>query len=318
MKILYLVPCDIYTSKMSRVRFDQVEAIGKQVPVVVSGPGLPGWDSAASAARNAERIVVGDGPADVVLAYQVSGLAGCAIPTLTSFNEAFDVSKVTRYVEENRLAGVVFHHENDLPRYPHLRAQGVLTAHVPHCASEAVYRDYELEKDIDILVAGNLNRDYYPFRVRLRDLAWRVLRKRGYRVVVLHHPGYVLPARPGSIVREDFARMMNRSKLVVTCSMRYRYALGKYSEIGLCRSLAMADCPDERPEHFAATTLALHPSMLDRDILDLAERVLDDPDELRQRTDRAWELTQRTSTMAHYAERFLAVAKAVADRGPRV
>jgi hypothetical protein len=319
MNLLYIVPRRVYESKMSRVRFDQIEAITKQMVVRISGPGWPDWDETRSAAENVANLPVGEsGLADVVLAYEVNGFAGCVRPVMTSYNEAYDVPKVERYVEENRLRGVIFHHENDLLRYqPHWYARGILSFHIHHCASEAVYRDYELPKDIDVLVAGNLSRTYYPFRVRLRDLAWRVLRKRGYKVVVLDHPGYKLPPREGTVVREDFARLINRSKLVVTCAMRYKYALGKYAEIGLCRSLALADIPDERQEHFEQTVRVVHPWMLDEDILRIAEEVLDDEGLRIKLTNQAWDLTRQTSTMSWYAAEFLHAASAVGGAGPR-
>jgi len=319
MKVLYLVSRETYDTKMSRVRAHQVDAIAAQVPVVISGPGWPTWDAGRTAAENVARIPVGDSgtPADVVLTYGVAGLAGCPVPTLTSFNEAFDVPKVTHFVQENRLRGVIFHHGNDATRYTHLWQDGIVTAHVPHCAQAETYRDYALEKDIDVLVAGNLSHGYYPFRVRLAALAWGTLRKRGYRVCVLRHPGYTLPPRAGTVVGAAFAQMLNRAKLVATCSMRFKYALAKYAEIGLCRSLAVADIPDERQEYFADTILAVHPWETDHAILDRIEAVLDDDEDRQRRTDRAWSLTQTTSTMSHYAERFLHVAQSVVNAGPR-
>lgn len=318
MNLLYLVPKRVHESKMSRVRFDQIEAISKQMIVHISGPGWSDWDESRSTTDNVANIRVGDGGlADVVLAYEVDGFAGSIIPVMTSYNEAYRIDRVERYVQENKLRGVVFHHANDLTRFPHWDAQGIKRFHIHHCANENVYKDYELPKDIDVLVAGNLSRDYYPFRVRLRDLAWRVLRKRGYNVVVLKHPGYHLPAPEGTVIREDFARMINRSKLVITCSMRYKYALGKYAEIGLCRSLALADVPDERQEHFQQTVRVVEPWMLDEDILRSAEEILDN-EELRVKlTNQAWDLTRQTSTMSWYAAEFLYAASVVGGAGPR-
>jgi hypothetical protein len=310
--VLFLVPKGTYEWKMSRVRFQQMEALGEIARVTTWGPGWDGWDDGETAACNAERV-----GADVVVSYQVDGLAGCATPTMTCYNEAFNVERVEREVRANRYRGVVFHHENDLRRYPRWDDDGIVRAHVHHCATEKVYRDYGEAKDIDVLVAGNMSQAYYPHRVRLRDLAWRTLRKRGYRVVVLPHPGYLLPPKPGTVIGEEFARMLNRARLVVTCSMIHKYALAKYSEIALCRSLAVADFPDERPEHFAATVLGAHPWETDAVILDRIEGALDDEEALTKLTDAAWSITRQTSRMESYAERFLDVAKRAIALGPR-
>ena len=318
MKVLHLVDKKVHDTKMSRVRFDQVEAIGRQVPTWISGPGWPDWDEMKSAAANVVGIRIAGDLADVVHVYGVEGLEACQIPTITAFNEAFDVPKVLGYVQRNKIAGVVFHHENDLRRYLGWNNDVPMT-HIHHCASEKVFADYGHagSKDIDVLVAGNQNQSYYPLRYRLGQLALKVLRKRGYKVVHLQHPGYMLPPREGTLVGRDFAETINRSKVVVTCSMRFKYALAKYSEIALSRSLAVADIPDERREFFEDTVLAVHPHELDSVILDRIEDVLDDASKLKKLTDRAWSETQKTSTMAHYAERFLRFARIVANKGPR-
>ena len=165
--------------------------------------------------------------------------------------------------------------------------------------------------EVSTLCAGNLNQYYYPHRYRLMRLGVKVFRKRGWKVTVLPHPGYTLPPREGTVVGEDFARMLNRAKIAFTCSMRYNYALAKYAEIAACRTLPAGDIPGERQEFFRDALLSLEPWMTDDEIVRTVEDVLDDPAELRRRTERAYELTLQTSTMDHYAERFHAAATAL-------
>jgi len=338
MKILYLVPKDVYEKKMSRVRFQQMEAIDRHLRESTTpenhlnagvrywGPGWEQWSEGQDGARNVARRLTwepGEAP-HLVITYQISGLRGCPVPVGTQFNEAFDVSKVRQFVFENDIRFVVFHHLNDIPRYRgwleegdgttleidskgQVRAHRTL-AHIPHCADSGVYQDYGLEKDIDVLVAGNMSQYYYPFRNRLSRIATQILRKRGYHVVVLPHPGYTLPPKDGTVVAEEFARMMNRSKLVFTCSMRYNYALAKYSEIALCRSLPVGDLPGERQEFFEKTILRIDPWMLDEEIQRIVEGVLDDPGALAYLTARAYDLTSKTSTMGVYADQFVQAA----------
>ena len=190
-------------------------------------------------------------------------------------------------------------------RYPHWDEHGIKRVHIPHGADASIYMNYGLEKDIDVLIIGNLSTNYYPHRVRLKNIATQILRKRSYRVHVSPHPGYKLsPIREGSVIGIDYAKLINRSKLVVTCSMIHHYALAKYAEIALCRSLAVADVPAERQEYFRSTILEAAPSMLDRTIVDLMESVLDDPAELERRTVQAYDIALPRVTLAHYAEAF--------------
>lgn len=318
MVVLYLVPMAVYEKKMSRVRFQQVARLGAhpRVHLALSGPGWPDWAEGRSVVENIAAIrAKGNETPNVVLAYQVEGLAEVPLIKVTSFNEAFDQAKVNRYVLDNRFDLVIFSHANDLPRYGHWDRAGVRRVHIPHCAEPDVYRDYGLPKDLDILVAGNLNSYYYPFRVRLSRLAVQYFRKHGYRVLIQPHPGYGLPPREGTVVGPDFAQLLNRAKVVFTCSMRFKYALAKYSEIALCRALPVADLPDERQDFFREATLNVEPWMTDRDIIHAVEEVLDDPELLARRTLAAMEMTQKTSVMPLYAVRFV---EAVFERFPEL
>ena len=332
MKIVYLVPRSTYELKMSRVRFQQMHAIGERVPVVITGPGFerpilpshrpsydmpvecPAWESTFSPAENVARIRIGDDRAELVVVYGVEDLAGMHCPIATQYNEADDVLKVSQYVSHNRISLVVFHHQNDTVHYPWPSA-AVEAVHIPHCADTRVCRDWSenarraSDKPVDILVAGNMSQFFYPFRFRLRGLALGWFKKRGYRVRVLDHPGYTLPPRDGTLIGEAFARAINDAKLVFTCSMRFNYALAKYSEIAACRSLAVGDLPGERHEHFAKSILNVEPWMTDEQITRKIEDVLDDESGLLHTlTEESYDRS-RAYTMGKYAQRFLAAAK---------
>lgn len=340
MKIAYVVPREVYETKMSRVRFQQIEAIGREAPVVWTGPGwtapmasdalasaavaagrqngylhAPAWDSSLSHVENLARIRIGDDQVELAITYDVEGLAGAHCPVAVQFNEAFNTLKTDALVKSAGASLVIFHHANDLPRY-WFWSETIRRVHLPHCADTRVYRPSRYVsgkmcvKDIDIVVAGNLNSWHYPLRYRLMRLAVEHFSRRNYKVLVLPHPGYTAPLREGTVVGVEFARVLSRAKLVFTCSMRWNYALAKYSEIASCSSLAVADLPGERHDFFKQTILNVEPWMSDAKIIRSVEEMLD-PDseaELKRRTVRARDLTLKEYTMEHYAARFRAAA----------
>jgi hypothetical protein len=308
MRLLFLVHHsgpNGYQTKMSRVRFSQVAAMEKREEFFVhkSGPGWPDWNDAELPVDNISRLHK-QYLFDIALVYNVEGLEKGPIPYATSFNEADDHQKVDRYVYDNAIELVVFHHQNDLPHYQHWEKDGIYRTHLYHCADETIYRDYGLPKTIDILVAGNLNKYYYPHRWRLKELAQKTFKKRGYIVKVLGHPGYTLPPREGTYIGEEFAKVINQSKMVFTCSMRYHYALAKYSEIALCRSLAVGDIPDERRDFFGETVLEAAAWMTDEEIIRRVEEVLDNETLLTHMTTRSYDLNTQLCTMGVYAYQF--------------
>ena len=319
MNLLYLMPRQVWDTKMSRVRMSHAKWLGShdRVEIRVSGPGWPGWDDGISPAENVRRLKINGEPVSTVLTYKVGGLAGCDVPVVIAYNEAFEYDAVNREVADVGASIVIFHHAPDLPRYAHLDDLGISRIHIPHSADPEVYRDWGQSKDIDVLVAGNLSQHYYPFRHRLMRIAVTVLRRRAWRVVVLKHPGYTLPAKDGTVVGAEFAKTLNRAKLVLTCSMRFKYQLAKYAEIAMCRSLPVGDMPDECAPCTARLEkmlLRVEPWMPDAEIVREIETALEDDDALAKRTAVACEVASTQLSMKQYAERFCEAVEPLAER----
>ncbi|MDP3769000.1 MAG: hypothetical protein Q8S13_13365, partial [Dehalococcoidia bacterium] len=187
-----------------------------------------------------------------------------------------------------------------------------LLAHIPHCAEARLYPSQVpdfAERPWDVAVIGNMNDTYYPHRVRLRDLAWKTLRKRGYRVRIFHHPGYKRPAPPDTFVDADYARELSLTKVVLTCSGHQRAAFLKYVEAPMAGALLGADIPEDRP-FLRRTTMELGLSWTDERILGAIERVLDDEHEWNRLAKPAYELVRKYRTMDTWAQMFLAVCHA--------
>lgn len=312
MNLVHLVPYETYKNKMARERFKQVEAIAETPNMYVhtTGPGWPDWNDKASPLQNmqdyhearrqnpAERV-------DAILSYQVTGLQGCPIPVTIVLQEAYNHPKTVRLIEDTDPRLVVFTYANEMPQYADwLERSGRTWMTIGHCADATIFRDYKLTKDIDILIVGNMNESIYPFRRRLARLAWREIRKRGYNVVWLPHPGYTLPPKAG-LVGEEYAKMINRSRLVITCTSRFKYALTKLVEIPLCMALPVSDIPFEREKFFKQTMLNVEPWMTDKEIQFLIEDVLDTDDKWAAMVAKARDKIEAYLTMKFWAERYV-------------
>jgi hypothetical protein len=349
MNLIFLVPKDLYGGKMSRVRFDEVDALVKADPpmtVVTTGPGWPDWPQGLQPGdyiqqrydffkSNQQEIP------HLVLSYKVEGLQKSPIPVAMIFHETYNWSQVLREIEDTGATLIIFTYQNDLERYrPAIEQMNAkdgkerVLVSIPHGADPAIYRDYATEtlmgrrvtdpmlslehyqspfdpgyKDTDVLIVGNQAREFYPFRHRLMRLALRELKKRGYNVVHAQHPGFTLPARVGTYVGDDYARLLNRSKLVLTCTGRHHYAFNKLVEIPLCWSLPVSDLPAERQKFFSQTMLNVEMWHTDREILTKIEDVLDDDETLVRLTTIAHDKVQQRLTLPHWAERFIFYAR---------
>lgn len=315
MNILHLVPRDTFERKMSRERFSWMDAVADQVRphgVHTTGPGWKDWHDELSARDNV-RVYLSERTGEqareslphLIMAYEVEGLAGSPIPVCVILQEAYNRPKTLKLLADTDPALVIFTYQNEMAQYhAELEAAGRQVTVIPHSADDTVFKDYGLPKTIDILIAGNMNAEIYPFRARLARLAWRELRKRGYSVQWLPHPGYTLPPKAG-LVGEQYARLLNASRLVITCTSRYKYALAKLAEIPLCRALPVSDLPAERQVFFSKTMLNVEPWMLDREILTRIEDVLDDEAEWLRRVQLAHDKIDQRLPMRFWAERFI-------------
>lgn len=312
MNVLFLVPKPTYDTKMARERFAWMRAVQEQVAphgVHTTGPGWPDWDASATPVANVTRYVAArrSNPEEVphvLVTYQVDDLKGSPVPVCLILQEAYNRPKTLGLLRATDPKLVVFTYANEMLQYAEDCADRMVV-HIPHCGDSEVFKSTGQVRHIDLLIVGNMNQTIYPFRARLARLAWRSLRKRGYFVKWLPHPGYALPAKPGTVVGPDFAAVLSSSKLVLTCTSRYRYALAKLVEIPLCGALPVSDLPFERQKFFSQTLLNVEPWMLDREIEQAIEDVLDDPEEWARRAKIARDKVEARLTMKYWAERFI-------------
>jgi hypothetical protein len=111
----------------------------------------------------------------------------------------------------------------------------------------------------------------------------------------------------------DYARLINRSKITLTCSSRWKYRLAKYVEVPMCASMLAADLPDEDRAFFRKFMLVLDPEDPDGEIMDRLVRFALD-DRLREQKVRAGLRLCKEFTQEHYADRLIRAIRRRLDR----
>ncbi|MBY6036300.1 glycosyltransferase [Fictibacillus nanhaiensis] len=107
----------------------------------------------------------------------------------------------------------------------------------PHHVPEELFKDFGLQKDIPMLMAGAMFPHIYPFR----NMLFNYYRK-DKRFHSIQHPGYrkVRDSNRGYVVGESYARYLNRSKIFFTCDSVYKFPVLKYFEALACHTLLLA------------------------------------------------------------------------------
>lgn len=310
MKILYFIPKKLWKTKVSCARRHQIEAIGRheEVELMISGPG---WNN-FNGARQVEKSF----NPDMVHAYkplEIPGYDNIKSTKCISYNEMWSKDWTLKEIHLSKSNIVICHHKQEAILYKKLLPDRKVV-HIPHCAEKTIFMDYGLPKDIDVLYTGISSKKFYPLRQKLLKKVQPIIKARGYGFQQFKHPGYRLKNLK-AINRHirQYAKALNRAKIVVTCSSKYKYALAKYAEIGLCRTALCADVPGQDQEWYSKWMIVIGQETPAPKIADKIIGYLKDKESLKKKTELAHQENLKWRTMEQYAQLFVGNCKEYLD-----
>lgn len=171
----------------------------------------------------------------------VEGFREIEIPRGVIFHDISNyIQQRKRFIVREKI-DVIFVHYKDAFRkwYPKLEK---LMVGFPHHVNTEVFKDYQLEKTIDLLMMGAMSARLYPLRVKMLEAL------KDFPGFINHpHPGYASEkeSQPRSFSGEAYAKELNRAKVFLTCNSRFEYPLMKYFETLGCNTLLLAPLTKE-------------------------------------------------------------------------
>ena len=299
MRILHLVPKELYDTKMSRVKFHAMDAIGKLTTLKYDGPGWPGYKGIKPACDSFKP--------DLIISYwaisDTPKEIGITIPLCIIRNEMYDIKKSLPIVQRTNPDISIYHYANDMKLWKG-KTGNTTYINLPQCGEKTIFKDYGLPKKYDLLVVGVLSSGVYPFRTRLNGIADSYLSKK-WKYRRRRHPGYNKTKASNNAEPISYARMINESKITLACTSKFKYALGKYVEIPMCNSVLAGDIPDERQDFFKSFMLTLNTGDSNEVIINKIESLLRNESELKKRSKKGMDEMLANYTHEHYAKRFL-------------
>jgi len=306
--ILYLCNRATFESKMSRVRFHGIKALEKKANLKWSGIGWDTYDNAKTVQENIE-IIYPDKLPDIVIAYKPLEMKEFNKITplkCIRYNEMWDKQWTMKEIVESRSNLVVCHHSNEAEEYTQIFKNFNLFplkfVAIPHCAETTIFKDYGLEKTCDLLLIGDLKSQFYPLRARFLNIFQKMSPK--YRCNILKHPSYEVRDAHSNKIAIDFARMINSTKIAVTCGSIYKYRLGKYVEVPMCNTALAADMPKEDKPQLNKFLIQINMEMSDEEIINKLEFFLENESK-RKELIHEGKLYAQNYTQQHYAKSFL-------------
>jgi hypothetical protein len=102
-------------------------------------------------------------------------------------------------------------------------------------------------KKYDIIISGQMDRNYYPTRVHLAEVLLR--NKQRWNVIHLPHPGFEISKATHQYTGEKYRELLDECKIGVACKAGWRDRLvAKYIELGASWCLPIGDAPSYMDE----------------------------------------------------------------------
>ena len=304
MLIIYLCSHAHYKNKMSRVRFHGIRALERLVYVKWWGPGWPGYDNKLTVQQNLDTLDMRFDLAIVYKPLEMKEFRNINIPKCIRYNEMFDTEWTRREIRQSGANLVIAHHLNEMQYYTDM--EGVTFKYIGHCAEETIFKPRDVEKEYDLLLVGALwNR--YPLRLRMKKIFGMIKERHPELRVHTHtHPGYDIDDAHTDRPLIEFAKEINKARIAVTCTGKYRSRYGKMIEIPMCGTVMACDIPDDEADEFRKFIIRIDGSMTDDEIIRSLVFFLSKPEELERRKNVGLKWSSKY-TQRHYAERLLDV-----------
>ena len=299
MKILYLVNRDSYHTKMSRVRFHGIKALSKITDVRYWGINWPNYNQNLTVQQNLDNM---QDTFDAVIAYkplELKEFNKIKPLKVIRYNEMYDVDWTLKEIKESGSQLVICHHLNDCERYKRMNIEGVKFVYVGHCAEKTIFKNYNLDNEYDVLIAGRLS-VHYPLRNKFLQLI-PYLEKR-YRCHIHPHPGYDLSDAHTDRYLKEMAVKINKARITLTDTGIPRSRYGKYIEIPMCGVSAICgDLPDDKADDYGFV-IEVSNDMTHQQIFDTICHYLDNENLRLEKVKKGIEFS-KNYTQEHYAER---------------
>jgi hypothetical protein len=301
MKILYLVDYKIYLTKMSRVRFHGIRALEKIADVKYWGSNWPNYNANLTVQENLDNM---QDTFDMCIAYkplEFKNFKDINIPKCIRYNEMYDVRWTLREIKESGSQLVICHHLNDCEKYQKMNIPGIKFVYIGHCAEKTIFKNYNIPKEYDILIAGCIS-GHYPLRNKFLRLLPKLREK--YSCHQHPHPGYDLTDAHTDRYLKEMALAINKARITLTDTGLPRSRYGKYIEIPMCGTSAICgDLPDDNADDYSYV-IEVTNSMTEQEIFDKISYYLDNEDKRLENVEKGIKFSNNY-TQEHYAEKLL-------------
>jgi len=118
------------------------------------------------------------------------------------------------------------------------------TIWIPHSINPQLHKDYELPKTRECIIVGATHKDYYP----IRDKAVNELQDQSYFEIIPRPDETTNTNTKRWPIGKDYTKLLNETKIVITCTSILEYPVIKFFEIAGCNSVVCSNHTSELGE----------------------------------------------------------------------
>lgn len=149
--------------------------------------------------------------------------------------------------------------------------------HLPHFIDETIFKNWNCCNKYDILLFGNDDVKYYPFRHRVINLILK--HKDKLRVGhIPRHRNYFKHNK--KISNDNLSKNINKSHLTLCTGSKYDFLLGKYFETSMSGGVVVGNMPEDGKSIWNDNYIQINDQMTDDDILQTILISIRDPNRL--------------------------------------
>jgi len=181
-----------------------------------------------------------------------------------------------------------------------------------------LYKSYNFNKRLNrnvlIVLFGHVE-IVYPIRERLIKVIELIPKK--YKCGIYKHPGYKKGDAHTDIYPKEFSDAINKSKICLTCTSKYRYRLAKMVEIPMCGSVLASDLPNQDEQSFDDMMIKIDIKMSNEQIAKHLVTYLENKSELERIRINGLKWSQKY-VQEYYADQILAKLKELNNKNIKI
>ena len=179
---------------------------------------------------------------------------------------------LVEYLEKHKINNLITpYFKNNGIKFIKSKIKNIKIFYLPHHINSDFFKNYNLEKEYDIFLFGNISPKFYPFRNRIFKLLTKNKDKFNFKFIDGIRTYFKFNEK---VSNSNLSKMINKSWITICTSSKYNLILGKYIETAMSNSVICGNIPTDGLSTFKNNIIEINDKMTDNQILEIIQSYL--------------------------------------------